>query len=416
MRLSDPVPSGPVDVSRGAGSMARAGGGRPRHVVVVTSIHPDFDARIWKHARSLAASGMRVTLIAPWPHADVARADLVQRSFARVARRWTRPVLVPWRVGRALRETMHDADLLHFHDIDLLPMMALLARRRPVVYDIHENYPDEMLVREWIPRTVRRPLASLVRAVQRTLARRVGNCVLVVESQLADLDRDRTRHLIVRNYASLELLQAVADDHASRPPTVVFTGGQHRTNGSELMLDAAEILARDVPGLRWVATDRFAAAEYRRWFESEIARRGLRECFSLVPFVPSDRIMTVLNRGTIGISPNLRTPNQEKALPTKLFEYMAAGLPIVTSDLPHQTRIIGQSRAGLLARPEDPASFAAAIRQLVEDPALARQLGSNGQRAFRDQFSWESQMPALIDFYDHVLASAPRTRRSSRIE
>jgi glycosyltransferase involved in cell wall biosynthesis len=109
--------------------------------------------------------------------------------------------------------------------------------------------------------------------------------------------------------------------------------------------------------------------------------------------------MTVLNRGTIGISPNLRTANQEKAIPTKLFEYMAAGLPIVTSNLPNQIRIIDEARAGLLAQPEDPASFAAAIRELVRDPSLARQLGSNGQRAFRECYSWDSQMPALLDFY-----------------
>jgi glycosyltransferase involved in cell wall biosynthesis len=115
--------------------------------------------------------------------------------------------------------------------------------------------------------------------------------------------------------------------------------------------------------------------------------------------------MRILNRGTIGISPNLRTPNQEKAIPTKLFEYMAAGLPIVTSDLPNQKRIIEESQGGLLARPEEPASFAAAIRRLVEDPVLARRLGASGQRAFRERFSWESQMPALLGFYERVFAA-----------
>lgn len=391
---------------------AGSAGERVLHVAVVTSIHPDFDARIWKHACSLAARGLRVTLVSPWPQAAVQRPNLVQRSFRRVSRRWARPLLLPGRVGFALRSVLADSDIVHFHDIDLLPMMAVVARRRPVVYDIHENYPDEMLVREWIPRPVRKPLAVAVRHVQRALARRVANCVLVVDSQLADLDHEAMRWLVVPNYASLDLLQSVADDHLDRPPTIVFTGGQHRTNGSGLMLDVAEILAKDMPDLRWVATDRFAAEDYRRWFEGEIDRRGLRDRFTLVPFVASDRIMTILNRGTIGISPNLRTPNQEKAIPTKLFEYMAAALPIVTSDLPNQTRIIEQSQAGLLARPEDPDSFAAAIRQLVRDSALARRLGTNGQRAFRDSFSWESRMPALVGFYREVLAS--RAGRSAR--
>lgn len=378
---------------------------RPRHILVVTSIHPDFDARIWKHSRSLARAGMRVTLVSPWPVVTDGCANLVQRSFARVTRRWTRPWLVPWRVGRAMRSLLPEVDLVHFHDIDLLPAMAIVARRLPVIYDMHENYPDEMLVRQWIPKLARRPLAFLVRHGQRLLARRVGSCILVVDSQIADLDQEGVRWLIVRNYASLDLLQSVADDHGNRPATVVFTGGQHQTNGSGLMLDVAEILAREMPALQWLATDRFASGDYRRWFESEILRRGLSDCFKLVPFVPSDQIMSVLNRGTIGISPNLRTPNQEKAIPTKLFEYMAAGLPIVTSDLPNQKRIIAESQGGILARPEEPASFAAAIRRLVEDPALARRLGASGQRAFRERFSWESQMPALLRFYERVFAA-----------
>jgi glycosyltransferase involved in cell wall biosynthesis len=378
---------------------------RPRHIVVVTSIHPDFDARIWKHSRSLARAGMRVTLVSPWPVVTDGCSNLVQKSFARVTRRWTRPWLVPWRVGRTMRALLPEADLVHFHDIDLLPAMTLVARRLPVIYDMHENYPDEMLVREWIPKLARRPLAFMVRLGQRILARKVGNCVLVVDSQIADLDPEGVRWLIVRNYASLDLLQSVADDHVNRPATVVFTGGQHQTNGSGLMLDVAEILARELPALQWLATDRFASDDYRRWFESEILRRGLGDCFKLVPFVPSDQIMRILNRGTIGISPNLRTPNQEKAIPTKLFEYMAAGLPIVTSDLPNQKRIIEDSQGGLLARPEEPASFAVAIRRLVEDPALARRLGASGQRAFRERFSWESQMPALLGFYERVFAA-----------
>ena len=301
--------------------------------------------------------------------------------------------------------------LVHFHDIDLLPLMHC-SWVDGLAYTTSRNTPMRCWFASGFRARFSRPLAVAVRHVQRVLARRVANCVLVVDSQLADLDHEAMRWLVVPNYASLDLLQSVANDHLDRLPTIVFTGGQHRTNGSGLMLDVAEILAKDMPDLRWVATDRFAAEDYRRWFEGEIDRRGLRNRFTLVPFVASDRIMTILNRGTIGISPNLRTPNQEKAIPTKLFEYMAAALPIVTSDLPNQTRIIEQSQAGLLARPEDPESFAVAIRRLVRDTALARRLGTNGQKAFRDSFSWESRMPALIGFYREVLASS--AERSAR--
>jgi glycosyltransferase involved in cell wall biosynthesis len=103
------------------------------------------------------------------------------------------------------------------------------------------------------------------------------------------------------------------------------------------------------------------------------------------------------------VSPNLRVPAQEKAIPTKLFEYMAAGLPIVTSDLPNQTKIVGDAHAGVLARPEEPDTFVDALAHLVGNRHYGYQLGRNGQRAFLERHCWESQMPPLLRFYETVL-------------
>ena len=82
---------------------------------------------------------------------------------------------------------------------------------------------------------------------------------------------------------------------------------------------------------------------------------------------------------------------------------MAAGLPIVASDLPQAVAIVGGSNAGLLARPEDPSSFADAICRLANDRAYARELGLSGQRAFRERYSWESQAGVIQSFYERVL-------------
>jgi glycosyltransferase involved in cell wall biosynthesis len=120
--------------------------------------------------------------------------------------------------------------------------------------------------------------------------------------------------------------------------------------------------------------------------------------------------MSVLNRATVAIAPNQRVPQHIIGLPTKLFEYMAAGLPIVASDLPPAIEFVGGSQAGLLAQPENPASFADSIDKLINDRLYARSLGQNGQRAFREKFSWESQMPDLAKFYERILCPAHERR------
>jgi glycosyltransferase involved in cell wall biosynthesis len=119
--------------------------------------------------------------------------------------------------------------------------------------------------------------------------------------------------------------------------------------------------------------------------------------------VPSSDLMILLNQATIAIAPNLRIRKQEIAIPTKLFEYMAASLPIVSSDLPYQKELITRHKIGLLAQPEDPDSFVEAIDKLYKDKHLAAKLGRNGRIAFEENYTWESRLPFLIDFYEKIL-------------
>jgi glycosyltransferase involved in cell wall biosynthesis len=383
---------------------------RSLRILIVTSIHPDFDARIWKHARSLVAAGCQVQLICPWRVADGEQRDGVQLTvFPRVKQRLLRPVLIPLRLGPRLLSAVRNADIVHFHDIDLLPFMALVSIFRTVVYDVHENYPDEMLAREWIPRVLRKPLYHAVAFAESLLARIVRNCVLVVPAQDARFHAERLRLIHIRNYASRELLTSVRDDYFSRKNVIVFTGGHHTNNGSLLLLDiAARTRARNLD-LTFLMTDRFSDEGFRRRFLGEIDRLGLGARVVIRPYVAAHDIMSLLNEGTVAISPNLRVPTQEKAIPTKLFEYMAACLPIVASDLPSQMDFVGGAHAGLLARPEEPDTFVDALARLVSDRAYAYQLGLNGQRAFTEKYCWETQIPSLLAFYDAI-----RTGRQDR--
>jgi glycosyltransferase involved in cell wall biosynthesis len=113
--------------------------------------------------------------------------------------------------------------------------------------------------------------------------------------------------------------------------------------------------------------------------------------------------MQHLNRATIAIAPVLREPKHINGLSNKLFEYMAAGLPIVASNLPNQVRLAEDTGAVLLCRPEEPETFVAAIEKLADDRENAYLLGQRGQEAFRERYCWEIQAEALEKFYAAVL-------------
>jgi glycosyltransferase involved in cell wall biosynthesis len=376
---------------------------RPRRrIAIVTSIHPDFDGRIWKHVLSVAAAGWEVEVVAPWQAGNVAMPQGVRlHSFRRVVLRWQRPFLVPVRLGTTLLPLLHTCDLVHFHDIDILPWMAITSLWKPVVYDVHEDYPEEMRVRHWVPGFARGPLAAAVAVGQRMFSTPIRNIVTVCPEIAAAFPAPWYRTLVMANYASLKLADDATHDHASRPPTVVFTGSQHENNGSSLLLEIAARVGRQRPEVRFITVDRFADPAFRKVTLERIAELGLTN-LELVPNVRPHELMTVLNRGTIGVSPNLRVTQQITGSHNKIYEYMAAALPIVASDLPRQIDVIGGCGCGILARPENPDSFVQAILDLTADGERGRRMGAAGQAAFREKYCWESQVPDLISLYDRI--------------
>jgi len=292
---------------------------------------------------------------------------------------------------------------VHFHDIDILPLMSILSLWKHVVYDVHEDYPEEMLIREWVPSLLRKPFSKMLEIGQRVFSRPIRNIVLTQTQLDPEFPGTRFRKILILNFASTTLLASVADDYLERPPTVIFIGSQHKNNGSDLLLEIAERVQAVRPGVRFLSSDRFSSPEARQNAVSEIERRQLRN-FELIANVRPHELMKPLNRATIAISPNLRVKQQINGAHNKTYEFMAAGIPIVASDLPQQVAVIGGANCGALAQPEDPDSFVRAITRLVDDPAMARQLGINGQTAFRERYSWESQMPRLLDLYSTILS------------
>jgi glycosyltransferase involved in cell wall biosynthesis len=85
--------------------------------------------------------------------------------------------------------------------------------------------------------------------------------------------------------------------------------------------------------------------------------------------------------------------------PNKLFEYMAAGMPIVASDFPLWRRIVDQERCGVMVDPTDPRAIGEAIGMLLSDRAEAEAMGRRGRQAAERQYSWEVEERKLLALY-----------------
>lgn len=368
------------------------------HVVHVTSSHGVFDTRIFhKECRSLARLGYRVTLVAP--HArhetvDGVHVHALAVEGRRAARMFFGPMRALW-AAFALR-----AHLYHLHDPELLPVAVILrlAGKR-VVFDSHENFPLQALDRDWIPRRARW-LARVVVAAGERLCFRACNAVISAEPVAAQRIKGAA---VVRN---LPLAEEFAVDRTSEAATtsggVVYVGDITRSRGAVEMVRMAEHLALGV-------NDRLVlAGRVQNELREELEQLPGWNQVDFLGWLDRPAIVATLQRARVGLVTLHPTLKYQSALPVKMFEYMAAGLPVVASDFPLWREILEPLGAGVLVDPLDPEAIADAVRDLLRSPAVATKMGGRGRAAVLDGLSWEREATVLRHVYEGVLPRATR--------
>lgn len=372
------------------------------HVVALTSVHPPFDTRVfYRQARGLVQAGYRVTLVAPGAprgERDGVRLEPLPAWGGRAGRPFRWPVLL-WKALR-LR-----GDIYHFHDPELLPWGVLLRflTARPVVYDSHEYLREDVENKHWIPAPLRRPVARLAAGVERWAARRLDAVVAVTEEMAARFAPSQPRTVVVRN---LPDAPAEAPAFDGRPPVVIHSGLMNRERGLGMLYATAAVASARYPGVRF-----HILGPVEWWGVPEAERQRTKEEWESVGVhflgtVPYPQVPAFLGGAAVGWLP--RDPaarNNLLAWPNKLVEYMAAGLPIVASDLPTQGRIIREVGCGLVVPAMDPEAHAAAIVDLLEHPEEAASMGRRGFEAARTRFSWEHELVKLQTLYTALLGT-----------
>ena len=92
-------------------------------------------------------------------------------------------------------------------------------------------------------------------------------------------------------------------------------------------------------------------------------------------------------------------PSLVDAYPTKMFEYMAAGLPVVAADFPLYREILDDGRCGILVPPADPAALARAIEWIFAQPGDAQAMGQRGRRRVEALYTWAAEREKLLRLY-----------------
>ncbi len=369
----------------------------PKRVVHMSTVHSAFDTRIFlKECRSLVEHGYSVTLIVPHD-CDTAVDGVAISALPRPKGRLDRMTRVLWLCLKRALNTR--AKVYHFHDPELIPVglvLRLLGRR--VIYDVHEDLPRQVLSKPWIPRVLRGLTSRLVAGVEWMGASMFNGIVAATPSIARRFPLKKT--FLVQNFPiEGELLVGAPKPYAERPMNVTYVGGVTALRGIREMVTAVKSLPERLQA-RLLVVGEFDSEALR----AEVAAMTLgHPNVQLLGRKTRTEVAEILDESRVGLVLLLPAPNYLASYPTKLFEYMSAGVPIVASDFPVWREIVGDIGCAFLVDPTDRSATAEAIQWLLDHPKEAEVMGRRGQSAVWARLNWTQQANALAELYREMV-------------
>jgi glycosyltransferase involved in cell wall biosynthesis len=315
-------------------------------------------------------------------------------------RRLARMTVGGWRMFNALRRAR--PTVAQFHDPELLPWAIPLALWGvKVVYDVHEDVPRQVKHNGRLPswaRTLASPIAALAEWIGARLMAGIAAATPVIAARFPP-----GKTVLVRNFPLLdEMHRPDATPLRDRPPTFAYIGTINQNRNIFRMIEAVGQVRN--PSARLRLAGRFVSAADRSVAEKMPAWSRVK----YDDWLSRDEITIALAECRAGLLLLKPVPHEMVTLPIKLFEYMAAGIPIISSDFPVWREIIEDAGCGLLVDPENTDSIVAAMEWILDHPAEAEAMGERGRRAAAEKYSWDAEAATLVDFYRERLGVRPK--------
>jgi len=380
--------------------------GQKRSALVMTVVHHPYDSRIWfREIDALLASGWQVTYVAPFSGynqyppvrdarlpgsltcLDIPRAEGQRRSRADRAAR------------ELLKRLARHHDLVLVHDPELLVAAAGL-RLRNLVWDVHEDPAAALQVKEWMPKTLRPTVAALWRSAERQAERSYQ----LLLAEFAYQKRFRRSHPVVPN--------TVLVPTKTVPPgrdRVVYLGTVTEARGCSLMIAVARALAA-LPD-RPVRLEIIGEAPEQSSADAlqEAEREGI---LTWRGFLPSQAALARISGALAGLSLLDDLPNFRCSLPTKVVEYAALGIPVITTPLPLAEQIVRGANSGLVVPWRDPEAVVRAVVELRDDPRRAAQLGRRGHAMALERYDWRKWSSRFVREMELLAEQANQMHRA----
>ncbi|RAQ95006.1 glycosyltransferase [Thermogemmatispora tikiterensis] len=388
------------------------------------------DARLWRTAIALKEAGLQVTIVDVVGSYTSPREEIHQgiRLKHILMPAWFTPTrFKPWFLVKLLRLNLlsilyllqEEADIYHSFVEHTLPatFVAAKLRHKPLIFDSPELPLSDRAVQHW-PR-----LLAIARRVLRYLIRHSQGVIAVSPPIVSFIEREYggQRVTLLRNvppYRQVERANLLREKLglSNDIRIALYQGNLQENRGLDLLVRAAPFLESDVVIVMLGA----ARAPIQQKLQQLIAELGVEERVKLLPPVPYEELLSWTASADLGLTllPSDYSLSIRYCLPNKFFEYLMAGLPVLSSQLDVIAELIQIHQVGVVEPSRDPATVAATINRVIHDQEALERMRCHALEIARREFNWNREQFHLFELYQALLpasstsASAPQQEES----
>ena len=368
----------------------------------LTSVHAWGDTRIFvKMCQSIACHGHEAILVAPRKRSEPRREvrnGVTVLAVTQYRNRFARSTLcVAELLFKALRA---NADLYHLHDPELVWVGCLLKlARKKVLFDFHEDFTSQTQRKEWIPACLK-PLVFQLASMIEKVAALSSDGIIAATPPIAEKFNGR-RVETINNFALLSEFELAPNDSGNEKlNAVVYIGGITEDRGLEDIITAMGMVSYR-PRPKLLLGGRFESET----FKHKLMAMPEWQYVDFHGYCTRENVSRLLTMSRAGLVVLRSIPRYVESQPVKLFEYMAAALPVIASDFPPWKPFVEPHDCGLLVSPQKPQAIAAAVDWIFSNPDRANEMGLRGRNAVREKYNWSHEFAKLLSFYEETLRS-----------
>ncbi len=359
----------------------------------VTSAHDRYDDRIFlKECKSLREAGQKVDLIVHDELENEKREGInIYSTGIKYHSRWKR---IFWGNKRILNTAINiSADVYHLHDPELLLIARRLRKQgKKIVFDSHENYSLQIMEKEYIPVVLRPFVSKLYKWLEKRMLKYVDASIIPCSFEGNNPLEGKTRVFeYINGYPSMKAFYEYYNEAHVKEDAICYVGGISEQRNIKNLIKAAAMSK-----VKLILAGDFSSEDYK----NEIFSMQEMKFVEYRGKLDWEGIREIYQKAKIGMSVLKNCGQYDKMdnLPTKVYEYMSMGLPVIISDSPYN-RIVEREGMGICVDPLNVEEISHAINRLLKNPKEALSMGERGRKSIKEKWNWEEESKKLLNIY-----------------